>query len=104
MILNKSDYIDIIYSLHIPERLWQRRKDETLDDFIQYCYLQLLELPDEKFASLLEQGKLTNYFYILCKRQAANNSHFWSEYAGKIDYDTYAEDNDLERQIKDDFE
>jgi hypothetical protein len=39
MILNKSDYIDIIYSLHIPERLWQRRKDETLDDFIQYCYL-----------------------------------------------------------------
>lgn len=102
--MNKSDYIDSIYSLHIPEKVWRYRKDESLDDFVQYCYLQLLEMPDEKFVSLLEQGQLANYFYILCKRQAGKDSHFWREYAGKIDYDTYADYNDIERETKEDLE
>lgn len=98
----KNNAINDLYKLNIPRKVW--RYKTNFDDFSQYCYLQIMQIPDEKFASLLEQGQLVNYFYILCKWQASNNSHFWSEYAGKIDFIYYEENNNIERETEDYFE
>ena len=93
---DKNSIVEDLYKLDIPRKVWRFQKCQDLfDDFQQHCFLQLLELPDEKFFSLVEQGTIANYFFILCKNQTGNTGSFWLEHRGKFNpyYDTY---NDIE--------
>lgn len=101
-IQEKNNAINDLYKLNIPRKVW--RYKTNFDDFSQYCYLQIMQIPDEKFVSLLEQGQLANYFYILCLRQSAQGSHFWNIQKGKIDFIYYEENNNTEREAEEDFE
>lgn len=82
---SKSDIVKDIYELHIPQKVWRFVDRETLEDFSQYCYLLLLEIPEEQFSKLVEEGQIANYFYVICKRQAQPGSTFWKEHGGRID-------------------
>ena len=82
---SKSDITRDIYELHIPQKVWRFADRETLEDFSQYCYLLLLEIPEEQFNKLVEDGQIANYFYVICKRQAQPGSTFWRECGGRID-------------------
>jgi hypothetical protein len=96
-----SNIFDSLYKLDIPKKVWRYSNTDLLSDFSQYCYLQLLELPQSKLEALLDSGNLSNYFFILCKRQAAPGSHFWNEHQGRINFD-YDTNNYTERSIEED--
>lgn len=96
-----TNIFETLYRLDIPKKVWRHNNKDLLSDFSQYCYLQLLELPQSKLEALLDSGNLANYFFILCKRQATPGSHFWNEHRGKIDFD-YDTNNYTERSAEED--
>lgn len=94
-----------IYKLHIPDKVFRYDgMPEVKKDFIQHCYLQLLELAPEKFEDLANQGQLINYFFMMCKRLAHPSSAFWILHKGKIKLDFYGTYDDIEREAYEDFE
>ena len=97
--MNKSKrnrVISDLYSIGIPQKVWRYEDKETLNDFIQYCYLLLLEMDEEYLFKLAEEGTLPNYFYVICKRQSQPNSAFWREHGCKIDEVTLDDTKELE--------
>lgn len=82
---SKPDTVKDIYELHIPQKVWRFVDRNSLDDFSQYCYQLLLEIPDDQFNKLVEEGQIANYFYVICRRQAQPGSTFWRECGGRID-------------------
>lgn len=83
--MDKESVVTSIYNLSIPQKVWKYADRDSLEDFSQHCYLLLLELDQKKFDELVEQGQIVNYFYTICKRQAAPDSDFWKAYKGRID-------------------
>lgn len=81
--IDKSQIIEKIYEKKIPESAWYRVKDSLFEDYKQEMYLLLLELPDEKINKLVEQGKLEDYFYQICRKQAMQHSVFMKKIFGK---------------------
>ncbi len=94
-----------LYKLSIPEKVWKYQRNDMFQDFKQYCYLQLCELSDQKFGTLLDTGDLANYFFILCKRQTCKDSHFFRAHTEKLNISySYDENDNLEREVTEDFE
>lgn len=96
--------IEYLQRLKIPEVVWRYNDHSLLKDFSQFCYLQLLENPPEKLQILYEEGNIANYFFILCKRQSQQGSHFWRLYKSKIKLEYYETYDDIECQTDEDSE
>lgn len=85
-----------LYKLNIPKVVWKfKYSSETFNDFSQYCYLQLLTMDDDTFEKLIDHDALDDYFFILCKRQAATGSHFWREHSEKLNMISIDETPDI---------
>lgn len=92
----KQQIVENIFELHIPQKVWRFGDTYTLEDFSQYCYQLLLEVPDDLFFKLSEEGQIANYFYVMCRRQSQPSSAFWREHVGRLDEVTLDETKELD--------
>ena len=81
----KNQMITEIYNKNYPMKAWHRKKDSTYEDYCQYMYLLLTEMPEDKLLTLYERGELDDYFYQMCWNQSLPNSKFFKDLYGKLE-------------------
>lgn len=77
----KSEIINHITTTQIVEKLANRFSsvlNDCKEDFIQYIYLQILELEEEKLQHLSKNNELGYYIIAIARNNALGmNSKFW---------------------------
>lgn len=71
--MTRNEILDYLIKLQVVEKTSSRYNSilgDYKDDFIQYIYLQILELPDEKLIALFEKNELIYYILAICKNNA----------------------------------
>lgn len=81
--MSRNEIVEYIYSLKIVEKCASRFGNiigQYKDDFIQYIYLQILELPEEKLIDLFSKGELVYYIIAISRNNALGRySSFFKE-------------------------
>lgn len=98
--MNRNEIVEYIYRLKVVEKCASRFGNiigQYKDDFIQYIYLQILELPDEKLIDLFSKGELIYYIIAICRNNALGRySSFFKEMKEK--YIIQYEDEEMLQQ------
>lgn len=81
---SRNEIVMEIYCKDYPSKAWRKLKDSTYEDYKQEIYLILLEMPENKLQKLYSNGELDDYFYSICKYQAAPQSQFHKMLFGKL--------------------
>lgn len=82
--MTKNDIITSIYCKNYPEKAWKKPKDSAFEDYKMEMYLILLEIPEAKLFKLYEAKELDDYFFSICRYQAAPTSQFHKMLFGKL--------------------
>lgn len=85
--INRDDIINYIYKLRVVEKSATRFASvlgNYKDDFIQYIYLQILEIEESKLIELFSKGELVYYILAICRNNALGKySAFFKEHRQK---------------------
>lgn len=71
--MSRDEIISYIIKLQVVEKATNRFisiLNDYKDDFIQYIYLQILELPEHKLIELFKKNELVYYILAVCKNNA----------------------------------
>lgn len=81
--MSRNEVIEYIYNLKIVEKCASRFSNiigQYKEDFIQYIYLQLLEIPEDKLLDLFSKGELVYYIIAISRNNALGRySNFFKE-------------------------
>ena len=71
--ITKNEIIEYIYNIQIVEKCANRFinvLNEYKDDFVQYIYLQLLEIEEDRLKLLFRENELIYYIIAICRNHA----------------------------------
>lgn len=86
--MDRQTVLNYIYETKIIERIasaYWSKIGEYKEDFIQYIWLLICEIPEDKLIELFDKGQLNFYVFSIARNQAWNDkSSFYQLYKGKL--------------------
>ena len=106
--MSKNDIITEIYTNKLFEKMassYNSKLGSYKEDWIQYMYLTLCELPENKLLDLHKKGELNYYLFYVGKAQAFNdNSDFNKLHKGRLDIAFSIDDENYKEKGDNDYE
>lgn len=82
--MTHEEIICYLLGKQIPQKFANMVPARVFDDFVQYCYTELLRIDQQRLTDLYNASKLDAFFYRLCKNQAINPRSMFYIHCGEL--------------------
>lgn len=82
--MTHEEIICYLWGKQIPQKFANVVPERVFDDFVQYCYIELLRIDPQRLTDLYNARKLDAFFFRLCKNQAINPRSMFYIHCGEL--------------------
>lgn len=83
--MTANQAIEYLYAYDIPKSFAGVVPERLFGDYMQYCYMELFKVDEQRLQRLYDSRRLRDFFYGLCRNQAINKRSMFYIHCGELE-------------------